>query len=205
VLVDHASVHLLTDVRNSLLVVVLREPGHNPNYQNYFHPQIAQAIRALSQMLSRFKTFDNFKLMALPLRNFCGGDLDELARLHREEWSNASFGDLIEAQLVSLRKRVRPRRRSEYKNVYAVDDNKRFFSYGFEKHARQSTGGNHRPSCELSANFRFGRKIESEKHYNVSETEGDDTTIEGTFRNCHGEAHPEKRETHLNMFASDFY
>lgn len=205
VLVDLVSAHLLTNVRNSLLVAVLREPGHNPNYQNYFHPQIAQAIRGLGQTLSRFKSFDNFKLMALPLRNFRGADLDELARVHREEWSQANFGDLIEAQLVNLRKRVRPRRRSEYKNVYAVDDNGRFFIYGFEKHSRQATGGNHRASCELAANFRFGNKIESEKHYNVSETEGDNTTIEGTFYDCHGEPHIEDRKSHLNMFASDFF
>jgi hypothetical protein len=205
VLVDAASVHLLTNVRNAFLVAVLRDPGHNPNYQNYFHPQIAQALRGLSQVLSRFSSFDNFKLMALPLRNFRADDLDELARLHREEWSNSTFGELIDAQLANLRRRVRPRRRSEFKNVYAVDNNGRFFNYGFEKHARQATGGNHRHSCELSAKFRFGVKIESEKHYNVSETEGDDTTIEGSFHDCHGELHIEKRKSHLNMFASDFF
>ncbi|OYR14764.1 hypothetical protein [Brucella thiophenivorans] len=205
VFVDKTSTHLLSNVRNSILIVELGEFPHNTNYQNLIHPQIALALRTISHIIVKFSSFDNYKLLALPLRNFSGQDLSELARLHRDNWYASNYSELIEAQLVSLRKRVRPRRRSDMKNVYAVDDNKRFFSYGYEQHSRQATGRPHLPSCELSANFRFGAKIESTKHYNVSETEGDETTIKGTFIDCHGDSHDKKKKTHLNMFSSDFF
>jgi hypothetical protein len=43
------------------------------------------------------------------------------------------------------------------------------------------------------------------RHYNVSETEGDRTTIEGEFLDCHNNAHSVSGRTHLNMFSNDYF
>ena len=87
-----------------------------------------------------------------------------------------------------------------------MDDRQRFFKYGHERHSRLATGENHQPYCELTGNLRFGWKIDSERHYNVSETEKDETSIEGTFADCHSSSHDVKdRPTHLNMFSNDFF
>lgn len=57
----------------------------------------------------------------------------------------------------------------------------------------------------MSGLFRFGRRIDAQRHYNVSETEGDDTHVTGDVANCHGVIRKAPTDTHLNMFCNDFY
>ena len=53
--------------------------------------------------------------------------------------------------------------------------------------------------------MRFGRVLDADRHYNVSETEGDRTTIAGDFPDCHDSIHTVPSTTHLNMFANDYF
>ncbi len=86
-----------------------------------------------------------------------------------------------------------------------VDDRARFFKFGPEQHARFATGDPHRPFCAFNADFRFGNRIDSTRHYNVSESKGDRTTIEGEFDDCHDARVTVPRTTHLNMFSNDYF
>ena len=165
----------------------------------------ARMLRAFGTVLDKFRRGDDGKLLTLPLRNFKAQELAEIARLCREVHSSGNFSDDVEKQLAGLRARVRPRRKSSYKTKYMVDDLERLFAYGPETHARFATGEPHKPSCEVAALFRFGVRLDESRHYNVSETEGDHTKIEGDFPDCHGEVHPVRGKTHLNMFANDYF
>jgi hypothetical protein len=89
--------------------------------------------------------------------------------------------------------------------MYTIDDQFRFFVYGKETHARFGTGEPHKPYCELAGHFRFGQRIDALRHYNVSETEGDRTTIGGNFLDCHNTSHDVSRRTHLNIFSNDYF
>lgn len=204
VLVDAGWENFIANLKTSIFTHVFT-PAQVANYQNFFHQLIAQSLRSLGQLLVKFENANDVELLSLPLRNFKAGELIELTRLFQTDHPRPDFINLIDRQLSELRKRVRPRRRSEFKTTYAVDDMNRFFSYGKERHSRFATGDDHEPHCEIAGHFRFGRRIDSGRHYNVSETEGDKTHIRGLFFDCHGEQHDVKDKTHLNMFANDYF
>lgn len=184
-IVDLELLHLAANIRNAAFIVCFDKAMIGSSLQNFFHQTTARAFKAFGQVLARFHKGEDGELLTLPLRNFRAVELAEIARLCREENLTLTFGDMIEKQLVGLRKRQRPRRRSSYKVIYAVDDLDRFFVYGKERHAKFETGGNHHPYCEVAGHLRFGKRIDFSRHFNVSETEGDVTTISGTFYDCH--------------------
>ncbi|MBZ9860859.1 hypothetical protein [Mesorhizobium sp. CA12] len=207
-IMDADLLHLAADIRNSVFIVSFQNADVGASLQNFFHYTTARALKALGQILARFYKGEDGDLLMLPLRNFQAGELVEIARLCREENLQPNFGDLIERQLVPLRGRLRPRRRTSYKTIYAVDDAKRFFVYGKERHAKFATGGEHGLHCEIAGHLRFGKRIDADRHFNVSETEGDETSISGVFRDCHNaerEVKTQPRVTHLNMFANDYF
>ncbi|MBN8815292.1 MAG: hypothetical protein J0J06_07590 [Sphingomonas sp.] len=204
-LIDLRWQHLTENVTNIMFPVPIDFGLLGGSPLNFFHKSIATGLRAFSHLAWKFEQASDVKLLSLPFRNFAGNDLSELKRLCSAETLRPDFNNLVDKQLLSLRKRVRPRRQSSYGTRYAVDDDKKFFVYGNERHAKPETGGHHKPYCYLAARFRFGFRIEADRHYNVSETEADRTSISGQFWNCHGVSNDEKRDTHLNMFASDMY
>jgi|SRR6185312_16330252 len=197
--------HYIQDIRTAAFIVPFEATAASENPKNFFFGISARMLRNFAQMLDKFRRGDDAKLMALPLRNFKANELNEIARLCREKVLSGSLSDDVERQLVGLRARVRPRQKTSYKTTYAVDDSKRFFMYGLETHARFATGAPHHAYCEMAALFRFGVRLNERRHYNVSQTEGDRTTIEGNFSDCHDEVHSVKGETHLNMFANDYF
>lgn len=205
--VDIVWQHYVQDIINAMFTVFFEAEAAVGNPHNFFSGIFARAFRNFGTVLAKFRRGDDRKLLALPLRNFSANELTEIARLCREVSLSRSgtFSDDVERQLSRLRTRVRPRRKSSYKTTYVVDDSERFFAYGPETHARFATGEPHKPSCEVAALFRFGVRLDERRHYNVSETEGDRTTIKGDFPDCHGEVHAVRGETHLNMFASDYF
>ena len=166
---------------------------------------ISKILRAFRAVLAKFESSDDSQLLSLPLRNFHAAELTEIARLCRDECHEGDFVERLQAQLSRLRSRRRPRKQSSFNTKYVVDDQARFFVYGNEKHARFGTGEPHRPSCALTGYFRFGTRIDSARHYNVSETEGDRTRIEGEFDDCHDAKRVVPATTHLNMFSNDFF
>lgn len=93
---------------------------------------------------------------------------------------------------------------SSFQTKYFIDERRKHFVFGKEDHEVLPTGEPHQPHCELNGNFRFGRRISIDRHFNVSQGDGDDTFITGEFPNCHDEIiTPAKNRTHLNMFSND--
>jgi hypothetical protein len=203
ILFDDDFLHLLEHVRSSCFCVALVSMQEGANLQNAVHRATARALKGWWQLQLRFLEAKDMKLLSLPLRNFQADELLHLANSVRA--APADLANDLQEGLKALRSRIRPRRRSPRKTLYVVDDAKRFYVFGHERHARPETGGDHRPSCALGARFRFGCRIDDERHFNVSESEGDKTSISGKFKNCHDVENEEKRTTHLNMFASDLY
>ena len=205
IFIDERLAALTNDVQNATFVVPFDSNGAVDNPQNFFHHLLARALRNIGQLYFKFQNSDDSQLLALPLRNFQSDYLAEIARLCRDETGSNGLSDNIERQLVDLRKCVRPRRRSDYKTKYAVDNKSRFFVYGKERHAQFDTGEPHTPACEMAGLFRFGIRLDERRHYNMSETEGDRTNIEGDFPDCHGAIQTVPSRSHLNIFANDFF
>lgn len=173
--------------------------------RNFFGSILTRLLKNFFCLLDTMQRADNEHVMILPLRNFSSGDLQELVRVCREESSSNTFNNSIGTLVTRLKSRKKPRRNSNYRNTYLVDDDEKFFEYGKEKHAKLPTGKPHTISCELSGNFRFGKRIASDRHFNVTRCVGDQTRISGEFPNCHDEMILVKETTHLNMFSNDYH
>lgn len=204
-LIDPQWEHIAINARVASFSIILDLKLISSNYRNFFHKATSRLLRAFGPMAARFENSDDYELLGLPLRNFDGPELAEIARLCRDECLQPNFNNSVQEQLGLLHKRRRPRRRSKYNTVYTVDNRKRFFVYGKELHSHFGTGEPHKPFCELNGNFRFGKRIDTSRHYNVSETENDKTTIAGEFSDCHNAVHTVGSCTHLNMFSNDFF
>ena len=203
--VDIAWAHFAFDIGNAAYVALFQSDPAIENPRNFFFGLSARLLRNFGQVLAKSKRGDDGKLLSLPLRNFQANELSEIARLCREEGLSGTLSNDVERQLAFLRTRVRPRRKSTYKTTYLVDDASRFFVYGKERHAQFATGNPHLPACELAGLFRFGVRLDERRHYNVSESEGDNTKIEGYFPDCHGAVHPVSDKSHLNIFPNDYF
>jgi hypothetical protein len=203
--VDDVWQHYVQDITAAAFIATFEAEAAGDNPHNFFFGLFARMLRNFAQLLTKFRRGDDIKLLTLPLRNFRANELNEIVRLCREEPLAGSFSNDVEQQLADLRARVRPRRKSSYKATYAVDDSKRFFIYGLETHAHFATSAPHLPYCEMAALFRFGVRLDERRHYNVSETEGDRTTVGGNFLDCHDQVHTVTGKTHLNMFANDYF
>lgn len=204
-LVENRCLSYVENVRDATFSVVFERSQVDNNYKNFFHKTLGRALRFLGYLLCKTNDEAYCRLLALPLRNFHAAELGYLATLCRDNSSSGDFHSAVDQKLALLNKRLRPRRRTNHKQIYAVDDNQRFFVHGKEHHGRFATGEPHRPSCEMAGLFRFGCRIDELRHYNVSEGEGDTTGIEGEFVDCHGNRHRVKSESHLNMFANDYF
>lgn len=204
-LVDHRWTSYVANCRHAAFAAPF-DPGElDSSLQNFFHRVIARTLRAFGQISAKFDRANDARLLGLPLRNFHADELVEIARLCREEQLSGTLSDDVEKQLVRLRARERPRKRSSFGIHYVVDDKARFYQYGFERHAQFATGGDHKPFCEINGIFRFGRKLDRGRHYNVSETENDTTSIAGDFPDCHDAVHKVGKTSHLNMFSNDYF
>jgi hypothetical protein len=100
-----------------------------------------------------------------------------------------------------MRNRQRPKRESSYSTSYIVDDDQKHFEYGKERHAQPASGPPHQKLCALSGIFRFGKRYDSGRHFNVSLSSG---LIGGSFDDCHDAAVGITARTHINMFPNDF-
>lgn len=204
-LIDREWEFLAQNIRGAVLSLVFERGTVGNSPTNFFHKVTSRLLRAFRVVQANFARTDDAQGLSLPRRNFHAAELTEMVRLCQEACHEGDFHNRIQEQLSQLRRRRRPRRQSAFKKKYWVDDRRRFFEFGLEQHARLATGEPHRPSCALNAYFRFGNRIDSTRHYNVSETEGDRTSIEGEFENCHDIRVSVPAATHLNMFSNDFF
>lgn len=173
--------------------------GSSP--RNLINSLTGRSLRSLAVIIA----CKDEELMRLPLRNFVASDLRRLADWCHQHAVVQDFAENFERLMKKVRGRVRPRRHSLYPARYAVDDDEKLFVYGKERHARPDTGAPHNACCEIQATFRFGRRVDRERHFNVSTGERDVTSIKGRFPNCHDEDQLVLKTTHINMFCSDFF
>lgn len=206
-MIDQDQTHWASNITASAMVIGI-DPStnkNNNNYQNYFYSKLSKAIKTFNFLNTMFSNLSDSVLLSLPLRNFSGSDLESLKNQFECQDSISDIQSSFDKEMKKLRSRVRPRKKSRYKDKYAVDDRERFFVFGKEEHSLPDTGGDHSSYCEFNSHFRFGFKINQKRHYNVSEGEKDQTTISGNFIDCHGTIKYESGKTHLNMFSNDFF
>ena len=207
-LVENNHSHLLSAVRDAVFAATFEtQQNRIENFKNFFGSFFSPLFRNFFSLKTLASDTEKEQTMMLPLRNFDAQELRELARLSREESRSSNLLYNLEACVAAISKRRIPRRKSTSNIKYFIDDKKMHFVYGHENHSRFDTGHPHVAACEINGLFRFGKSIDSERHYNASFGVGDDTSIHGEFPDCHGAIktipkHP--RKTHLNMFANDF-
>ena len=109
----------------------------------------------------------------------------------------------VNVKIEQLKRRQQPKKASSRPKKYLVDDAGKYFEYGFERHARVETViPPHLIQCGLNSEYRFGRRFDRERHFNVSL--GRDERLTFTFADCHGGAQPRSEVSHANIFPNDF-
>jgi len=203
VLVDARELQITRSISTACLRAVVDLSGQEHNLKNTFSGVVAKAVKSILMMLDAMADAGKQQPLLLPLRNFDAQEIVDLAEMFR---GNAVAGNnRIEMNNIigRLNGRKRPRRNSSSKKKYYVDDAQKMFEYGKEHHAVLETGGDHVALCCLTGNFRFGCRVEANRHFNVSKEWGAQTRISGTFPGCHGNDIAVSPTTHINMFVND--
>jgi hypothetical protein len=173
------------------------------SYQNFLSPLCSKALRAFQAYSSRFDNEKYRRLLILPTANFRAEELTALVDIFARGVDQHEFGLKIDTYLGQIRARQKPKYSSGYNDVYLVDDYDRYFKYGPERHGFPDTAcPPHNSECIANSQFRFGRRFDSGRHFNVSVEQG---RISGSFADCHGNARTVQPTSHLNMFPNDFF
>lgn len=205
VLVQNDFRSTIADIESALFATEILVPDVIESPQNYLGMHLSRMFKNFANLAVERHDADVDQMCTLPLRNFEAPDLAELARLYRNETNLGTFTHNCLVELAEIKKRKQPRRDSSYKHKYFIDDGDKHFIYGLENHSLFATGHPHKPSCEITGNFRFGLRTHARRHFNVSKGRGDVTSIEGSFPDCHGVICPVAKTTHLNMFCNDYF
>ncbi|MEZ0605506.1 hypothetical protein ACAX43_25555 [Paraburkholderia sp. IW21] len=176
-----------------------------PNFKNYFGYVIARLLKNFSIIFDEMSSSANEQALCLPIRNFVADDLEKIVEICKNHNAVGNFSRELQPQLTKLKNRKSPRRNSNYGDTHFVDNDKKYFQYGKERHSRVQTGAPHSRHCGLNANFRFGKRIASDRHYNVTRVLREETKISGDFRNCHDESITVQETSHLNMFSNGYF
>ncbi|SFX30061.1 hypothetical protein SAMN03097694_1533 [Janthinobacterium lividum] len=196
----------MSDVQNvrSAFFIGQVEFAYLPNIQNVLSSYMSRLLKNFAFLLS--KTMDAVGIQAamLPLRNFKAEDMSRLNEICREMTLDNEFREDFAEQFAILMRRRGPKRRSKYPDLYFVDDDDRHFDFGDEQHALADSGPPHLVSCQIANRVRFGRQIDSRRHFNVTQGDKDKSQISGTFLDCHGQSIHVRATTHINMFSNDF-
>ncbi|KQY20069.1 hypothetical protein [Rhizobium sp. Root482] len=169
---------------------------------NYFNRTLPLLAKSFSFYAEEFDKEGRRKMLLLPLRNFIAAELNTLDEIFSAGVPAKGLPLALSNFFGQLRKRQTPMTVSTSPKTYFVDDKDRYFAYGPEHHAKPDTKNPpHGNSCLFGANFRFGKRYEVDKHYNVSLASG---KMSGEFPGCHvGGATVSKRD-YINMFPNDF-
>lgn len=203
--IEQGQEYVASAVRDAFFsaIVPIAEPIPSP--QNFFAAIFAKLLKNFLNLWEIMSESANEQAMLLPLRNFAANDLQSLAVLCRDNFTIGPFKDNVKTLTSSLKGRRRPQRRSNSKRMHFVDDQEKLFEYGHEDHSRHATGTPHAASCDIAGNFRFGKRFAPERHFNVFKEVKEQTSISGSFPDCHGAlvVVPERR--HINMFSNDYH
>lgn len=202
-LVDESYLHLLDGFNQSFFFYPFSmDDLGNRSHGNFIAQSMAKLLRAFSIVHNHMNDATGISLMGLPVRNFKSKELAEIAEICNQWYKINDFSSKLQTSLSHLKKRRRPAPRTGKKAPkFIIDDNENLFELGKEKHAQIETGAPHVFFCYASGHFRFGKRIDARKHYNVSKATG---RISGDFSDCHGEECVVKPTTHINMFSNDY-
>ncbi|WP_313162442.1 hypothetical protein [Kosakonia cowanii] len=177
--------------------------------KQYLEDRITVALKVYFWMRESFNNGFG-ELLRLPIRNFNDNDFKKTCiKISQLLSSDTVFENLedINKLLSMLKNKIRkPKKRPHTSTKFYVDEKKYYFEYGKEKHAQHETDPQkgHDHFCDFSARFRFSIKIEERKHFNVCKDDRENSSIQGTFENCHGEDTLISKRTHINMFSNDY-
>jgi hypothetical protein len=208
-LVDREQEQLVSRLRDSAFCYIFNcDFSCSKNTKNFLYQITALIIKKFGIILNKMEDATSVNLINLPLKNFAGEELVELACICRNGCNVQDFSEQIDYKITLLKKRRRPIPRpgkSKEKDIKVEDNNGCYFEYGYEKHARFETGSPHLTSCYISGHYRFGKKIDESKHYNVTKKDSDN--VSGNFLDCHGGGcmiNSSENVSHINMFSNDF-
>jgi hypothetical protein len=177
-------------------------PAKSPH--NMLSSLLNRVLKDFGHLTIRFVDAKYQKILRLPVRNFVAPELEQLRKACVSSIDTPAFPRRLDAALGAFRDRQQPKRKSSYRDEYLIDDEKKHFQLGHERHARADTGHPHVRLCRLGNLHRFGRGFDHEQHYNVS-MDGKNATMDGKYPDCHGEERSGEGRPHLNMFTNDFF
>jgi hypothetical protein len=204
-LVDSTVANVAAPVGSACFVGNVAFNPEATNYKNVIIATLTKLIKNLAVVVGAQSSAGSQQVLLLPLRNFVAPELNALHDLFRHSTLSPEFPIQLGRLVSQINERKRPRRQSTYKNNYLVDDQQKLFDYGKERHARLATGAPHNSMCVLTGNLRFGRRIPTDRHYNVTREVGAFTKISGSFPDCHGAVVEVAERSHLNMFSNDYH
>lgn len=177
--------------------------------KQYLEDKITLALKVFFWMKESFSNGFG-EILRLPIRNFNDLDFKNTCTKISMILSKNDIPDEMEelSKIFSILKRKtrKPKKRPHTSQKFYVDEKRYFFEYGKELHAQHETDikKGHDFSCDISAKFRFGIKIEERRHFNVCKDDKENSSIDGIFENCHGADTTVKKRTHINMFSNDY-
>lgn len=188
---DHFSVHRF------------EVPAYGKNVANLLTSVLTKCLRAFRFFAVRFSDKKYQQIFRLPLRNFDAPEIVTMREICRD-MAHRNYGREMDAILKEMRKRQKPKKASDYPDVYLVDDKDKHFKLGPERHAQAETGmPPHNQLCVVSNNMRFGHKFDGTIHYNVSRDKM--RSMKGDYVDCHGGVREHGNDSHVNMFTNDFF
>jgi hypothetical protein len=187
-----------------LFTVLFDHTFEGKSIHNYLGMVLSKVVRAFAAYSVRFDDQKARKLLTLPLRNFRSSELRQLHSLFKNGViPGGNFSNSLDEILKALRERQKPKVETNYRRTFVVDDLARYFEYGREIHAQLETGvPPHNYLCAVTGSYRFGKRYDSTRHFNVSLQE---ERISGTFADCHDVRADRSPCSHINMFPNDFF
>ena len=203
-LVDESYLYLLDGFNQSFFFYPFSmDDSTNKSCGNFIAQSVAKLLKAFSIVHNHMNDATGVSLMGLPVRNFKSEELAEIAEICNQWYKINDFSSKLQTSISQLKNRRKPAPRTGKRAPkFIIDDNKNLFELGKEEHAQIETGVPHVFFCYAAGHFRFGKRIDARRHYNVSR--GGDERISGTFSDCHGEECVVKPTTHMNMFSNDY-
>jgi hypothetical protein len=178
--------------------------GQAKSPQNMLSSILNRVLRDFRILTIRFVDIKYQKLFRLPARNFIAAEFGNLRNTCVNSIGEPDFQRRLDGVLASFRHRQHPKRKSDYKDEYLVDDQRKHFQLGHEQHAQADTNPPHTRLCRLSNQHRFGCRFDQHQHYNVS-MEGKNARMNSAYPDCHDQMRPGEGRTHLNIFTNDYF
>lgn len=202
-LVDKSHLHLLEGFDQSFFYYPFSMDSNvNKSHGNLMSQSMAKLLKAFSIVHNHMNDATGISLMGLPIKNFKSNELAEIVEICNKWYMINDFSSKLQNSLSLLKTRRKPRPRTGRKAPkFIIDDKDNLYELGKEEHAQIETGKPHVFFCYAAGHFRFGKRIDARKHYNVSKADG---MISGEFLDCHGEECLVKPKTHINMFSNDY-